>query len=340
MIGPECVAQQKKLVASRIMNCGERIACAIDMSDCGPVSPDGAPPPASAGGRRTSSETGIMMQATMTATICIVVRQSWLETSQATIGDMVIGAIPMPADTSDTARLRWVSNQPVTVAIIGAKIAAIEPPTRAPKMNWNANSEVAWLARKRLAASTVDPVSTTGRGPQRSDSVPQAMLQHAIAKKPIVIALDTPATDQPVSCTIDCNRTGNENIEPMATQPSVPPAATITQRYRDCSISTLRFLALLPSRRTGSAKGDRGSIIFLTHSGTRSRRHLVEFRQVRIETVPGVSAHPIGDGLRLEAGGIVEAGRMHREQVRHRGKRQVDRRAAGQAEAVRLDVAA
>ena len=37
---------------------------------------------------------------------------------------MVNGAIPMPADTSDTARLRWVSNQPVTVAIIGAKIAA------------------------------------------------------------------------------------------------------------------------------------------------------------------------------------------------------------------------
>src|SRR5437588_1951100 len=115
---------------------------------------------------------------------------------------MVIGAMPMPADTSETARLRWVSNQPVTVAIIGAKIAAIEPPTRTPKMNWNATSEVAWLASAILAASTVEPVSTTGRGPNRSDNVPQAMLAHAIARKPIVIALDTPATDQPVSRTI------------------------------------------------------------------------------------------------------------------------------------------
>ena len=89
---------------------------------------------------------------------------------------MVIGAMPMPADTSETARLRWVSNQPVTLAIIGAKIAAIEPPTSTPKMNWNAMSEVAWLASARLAASTVDPVSTTGSGPNRSDRVPQAML--------------------------------------------------------------------------------------------------------------------------------------------------------------------
>ena len=72
------------------------------------------------------------MAATTAARICIVVRQSWPETSQATSGDMVIGAIPMPADTSDTARLRWVSNQPVTVAIIGAKIAAVAAPTSRP----------------------------------------------------------------------------------------------------------------------------------------------------------------------------------------------------------------
>ena len=76
-----------------------------------------------------------MMAATTTARICIEVRQSWLETSQATSGDMVIGAIPMPAETSDTARLRLVSNQPVTVAIIGAKIAAVAPPTITPNMN-------------------------------------------------------------------------------------------------------------------------------------------------------------------------------------------------------------
>ena len=144
--------------------------------------------------------------------ICIEVRQSWLETSQAASGDMVIGAMPMPAETSDTARLRWVSNQPVTQAIIGAKIAAIAPPTSRPKMNWNATSEVAWLASARLAASTTDPVSTTGSGPNRSDSVPQTMLANAIARKPMVMALETPVTDQPVSRAIGRRNTGSENM--------------------------------------------------------------------------------------------------------------------------------
>src|SRR6266702_4406365 len=135
MIGPEWVAQQKKFVSSRVMNCGERNACARDISPCDELSPAGVERAASsAGGRRTKSETGIMMQATITDTICIVVRQSWLETRQATSGAMVIGATPMPAETSETARLRWVSNQPVTAAIIGAKIAEIEPPTIRPKM--------------------------------------------------------------------------------------------------------------------------------------------------------------------------------------------------------------
>src|SRR6476646_11252093 len=134
MIGPECVAQQKKFVASRMMNCGERSACDSDISDGGPASPDAAAAPASAGGLRTSSATGIMMEATTTARICIVVRQSWLWTSHAASGDMVIGAIPMPADTSDTARLRCVLNQPVTHAIIGGKIAAMLAPTKRPKI--------------------------------------------------------------------------------------------------------------------------------------------------------------------------------------------------------------
>ena len=135
MIGPECVAQQKKFVSSRMMNCGERSACASDISAC-PASPDGTDAPLSrAGARRTSSETGIMIAATTSATICIEVRQSCCATSQAASGAMVIGAMPMPAETSDTARLRWVSNQPVTHAIIGAKIAAVAAPTISPKMN-------------------------------------------------------------------------------------------------------------------------------------------------------------------------------------------------------------
>src|SRR6185503_14407606 len=165
MIGPECVAQQKKFVAIRMMNCGERSACASVMSGCAGSLDDADGPASSAGGRRTSSETGIMIAPTTRATICIEVRQSWFETSQAASGDMVIGAMPMPAETSDTARLRWVSNQPVTHAIIGAKIAAVAAPTSSPKMNWKATSDVARLDNPRLAASTTEPVSTTGSGP-------------------------------------------------------------------------------------------------------------------------------------------------------------------------------
>ena len=45
---------------------------------------------------------------------------------------MVIGATPMPADTSETARLRFFSNQPVTVAKVGVKTAPAAPPTTMP----------------------------------------------------------------------------------------------------------------------------------------------------------------------------------------------------------------
>ena len=133
MIGPECVAQHRKFVASKIMNCGERTACESDISGTGAPSPAAAACPLSiAGGRRTNSDTGIMIAATTTAITCIEVRQSWCEISQAASGAMINGAIPMPAETSETARLRWVSNQPVTHAIIGAKMAEIEPPTSSP----------------------------------------------------------------------------------------------------------------------------------------------------------------------------------------------------------------
>jgi hypothetical protein len=56
------------------------------------------------------------------------------------------------------------------------------------------------------------------------------MLVNAMARKPIVMALDMPVTDQPVSRAIGCKNTGSENMPPIATHPSKPPAATITQR--------------------------------------------------------------------------------------------------------------
>src|SRR4051794_9731670 len=107
-------------------NCGDRTACPRDMADGGP-SPWTATVfwRSRAGGRRTSSAAGIITAAARAAMIWRVVLQSVVATSHAANGDMVIGAIPIPAETSETARLRWVSNQPVTQAIIGAKIAAV-----------------------------------------------------------------------------------------------------------------------------------------------------------------------------------------------------------------------
>ena len=64
----------------------------------------------------------------------------------------------------------------------------------------------------------------------RSDSAPHAMLAGAMARKPMVMAVDTPVTDQPVSFEMGRRKTGRENMAPIATQPSRPPAATITHR--------------------------------------------------------------------------------------------------------------
>jgi hypothetical protein len=47
-------------------------------------------------------------------------------------GDIVSGAMPMPARPSDTASARRCSNQPMTAAIIGAMNALEEKPTSTP----------------------------------------------------------------------------------------------------------------------------------------------------------------------------------------------------------------
>jgi len=55
-----------------------------------------------------------------------------VEISQRAVGEIVMGAMPMPADTSETARLRLLSNHRVAAAIIGAKNAPAANPTRMP----------------------------------------------------------------------------------------------------------------------------------------------------------------------------------------------------------------
>jgi hypothetical protein len=48
-----------------------------------------------------------------------------------------------------------------------------------------------------------------------------------------------PVMDHPVSREMGRRKTGSENMEPIATQPKRPPAATITQRYHDLLIFVL-----------------------------------------------------------------------------------------------------
>src|SRR5690349_7852211 len=150
---------------------------------------------------------------------------------------MVSGAMPMPAETSDTARLRRVSNQPVTVAIIGAKKALAARPTSTPKVSWNADSDPARLASVSAVPSNTAPHIVTPRAPQRSLAAPQPNEPNAITRKLMVIANEMPARDQPVSSDMGVRNTASENIAPMATQPMRPPSATMTQRYAGALIS-------------------------------------------------------------------------------------------------------
>jgi hypothetical protein len=52
--------------------------------------------------------------------------------SQRANGEMVMGATPMPAETSETAKLRLSSNQAVVAAIMGAKKVLAARPTKMP----------------------------------------------------------------------------------------------------------------------------------------------------------------------------------------------------------------
>ena len=146
---------------------------------------------------------------------------------------MVIGAMPMPADTSDTARLRCVSNQPVTQAIIGAKIAGDRAADHQAEDELELEQRVARLASARLAGQQ-RPSRSARRGAARSGrrASPQTMLASAMRQEAdghgARDAGDRPAG---VACEIGRRNTGSENIAPIATQPSRPPAATITQRY-------------------------------------------------------------------------------------------------------------
>jgi hypothetical protein len=97
-------------------------------------------------------------------------------------------------------------------------------------VTWNASSDVARLASTSASPSSTAPLSTTMRVPKRSLAAPQPKPPRPRVMKLSVIALETPARDQPVSTVIGSRNTASENIAPMATQVMRAPAPTMTQR--------------------------------------------------------------------------------------------------------------
>src|SRR6267143_4364039 len=131
-IGPACVAQQAKNVRASTVNGTETSASETRTGECSAAAPAGPPCAATAGGCRTNKAAGMSSAHTSRPMVSCALRQSWLASSQAASGETVIGATPMPAETSDTARLRWLVNHDVTAVIIGTTKLPADRPTITP----------------------------------------------------------------------------------------------------------------------------------------------------------------------------------------------------------------
>ena len=68
--------------------------------------------------------------------------------------------------------------------------------------------------------------------------------------------------------------------------------------------------------------------------------HSLEFLQGRINRIPLMAADCVGDHLRVKLARVVKAGRVERDQFRHRDECQIDWRSTGRAEGVNLFVPA
>src|SRR3569833_3745265 len=100
-------------------NCGECSACLTVMPGSAPPGIDAMPGLVS-GARRMNSAAGISNTQATIAIVNCALRQSWPVNSQLASGEIVIGPMPMPADTSEAAVLRCLTNQPTTEAMVGA----------------------------------------------------------------------------------------------------------------------------------------------------------------------------------------------------------------------------
>src|SRR6185436_18162356 len=113
------------------MNGQERSALPSDVSTPPPAPIAGAPAGA-AGGWRTRNDAGTMTSAQSAAMVSCAPRQSCTVKSQLANGATIMGAMPTPADVSETASARCLSNQLLTTAMNGGKKLPAAKPTISP----------------------------------------------------------------------------------------------------------------------------------------------------------------------------------------------------------------
>src|SRR3954471_21623946 len=128
--GPEWAAQQAKLASDRIQNTGVFSACpsvmSARMTPLADVLAVAVSSPAGAG--RSSTAAGRITPQAMTPRANMAKRQSCVTISQRASGATSVVPSARPAETSDTARLRWRTNQLAAAAVNGTYMAPAARP--------------------------------------------------------------------------------------------------------------------------------------------------------------------------------------------------------------------
>src|SRR6185312_9816655 len=133
-IGPEWAAQHAKFASARLQNTGVFSAPATVMPAGEAPAANGTPADraSATGAGRNSSAAGRMIAQAMNPSVSMAKRQSCVTISQRASGAIRVVPSARPADTSDTARLRWRVNQLAVAAVNGTYTAPAARPTAVP----------------------------------------------------------------------------------------------------------------------------------------------------------------------------------------------------------------
>src|SRR5580704_12407510 len=120
-IGPECAAQHAKFAIARLQNTGVFSACRTVIPAVAAPATGGAAvdPTSTAGAGRSSKAAGRMTAQAIKPSVSMAKRQSWVTISQRASGAITVVPSARPAETRETARLRWRVNQLLVAAVSG-----------------------------------------------------------------------------------------------------------------------------------------------------------------------------------------------------------------------------